>query len=65
MTAMSPNQGSEKRGDVMLQLGYSCMGEKYIYMCDALRDVAMTHHLTLIIDWLRAPLCECRFRQIQ
>jgi len=32
MTAMSPSQGSEKRGDVMLQLGYSCMGEKNMYV---------------------------------
>jgi hypothetical protein len=63
MTAMSPNQGSEKRSDVMLQLDYSCMGEKKKYV--TLRDVATTHPLTLIIDWLRALLCECQFRQIQ
>jgi hypothetical protein len=63
MTATSLNQGSEKRGDVMLQLGYSCMGEKNMYV--ALRNVAMTHPLTLIIDWLRAALCECQLRQIQ
>jgi hypothetical protein len=58
MTAMSPNQGSEKRGDVMLQLGYSCTGEKN--MCVTSRDVAVTHHLTMIIDWLRVPPCECQ-----
>jgi len=63
MTAMSPNKGSERRGDVMLQLGYSCMGEKNMYV--TLREVAMTHPLTLIIDWLRAPLCEFQLRQIQ
>jgi hypothetical protein len=63
MTAMNPNQGSEKRGDVMLQLGYSCMGEKNMYVTS--RDLGMTHHLTLIIDWLRALLCDCQFRHIQ
>jgi len=61
MTAMSPNQGSAKCGDVMLQLGYSCMGEKNMYVC----TLYETHPLTLIIDWLRAPLCGCQFRQIQ
>ena len=41
MTATSPNQGSEKRGDVMLQLGYSCMGEKNMYcvtLCETCND---------------------------